>query len=649
MYYQPNEVVSNVYGQKKVISAHRLVKFFLISLITLIVTGFSTLHAENSTVFPDRVFAPYVDVLNWPTFSIENMYNQTGQKYYTLAFIVSGSDCQPSWGGVIAMEDDWYKDQIQFIRSVGGDVIISFGGANGTELALSCTNVEDLQAAYQSVIDRYNLTWVDFDIEGMALGHRASVDLRNKAIHGLQTANSDLKIAFCIPVLPQGLTADGLYILKNARDNGVRIDLVNVMAMDYGDVPAPAPEGQMGHYAITAAENTRTQALALGIDTQIGITPMIGQNDVISERFYIQDAIEVLNWANDPARQSWVSLLSFWSSNRDNGNCPEGPAQAKCSGIFQEDFEFAKIFLSFSEEGTGNYLPSISIENPADQTIFDEGDNITITANAYDQDGTISKVTFFLNGNEIAVDTVAPYTFNLINMETGIYELIAEATDNTNGTKKSIPVQIFVGYVCTAPQWLSSTIYTANDEVSYNGHKWEAKWWTKDAEPGTTGQWGVWNDLGVCESSSSNIPPEITITSPTSNATFNEGDNLTITANSIDQDGSVKQVEFFDGNISLGIDNLAPYNLIVTDLHKGIHSLTAISTDNEGASSTASVIEIIVGNVCVIPKWSASTIYVGDDEVSHNGHRWKAKWWTRNNEPGTTGKWGVWLDMDICQ
>ena len=34
--------------------------------------------------------------------------------------------------------------------------------------------------------------------------------------------------------------------------------------------------------------------------------------------------------------------------------------------------------------------------------------------------------------------------------------------------------------------------------VSHNGHKWTAKWWTKGEEPGTTGQWGVWRDDGVC-------------------------------------------------------------------------------------------------------------------------------------------------------
>ena len=621
---------------------------FFITLI-LLVSGLFPANAEDKSTFPERIFAPYVDVLAWPTFSIEDMYHQTGQKYYTLAFVLSGGNCQPSWGGVIAMEDDWYKDQIQFIRSVGGDVIISFGGANGTELALSCTNVEALQAAYQSVIDRYQLKWVDFDIEGFAVAHRASIDLRNKAIQRLQVANPDLKIAFCLPVLPQGLTADGLYVLENAKNNGVRVDLVNVMAMDFGDSPAPNPEGQMGQYAINAAENTRAQVLGLGIDAQIGVTPMIGQNDTVTERFYVEDAIELLNWAQDPARQSWFTLLSMWSSNRDNNNCPGAPAQAHCSGITQEDFEFTKTFFQFSGEGSGNFLPSVSIMSPINESIFDEGDDLIITANAHDNDGTISEVAFFLNGNLISTDTLFPYTANLTNMDTGIHELTVMATDNNSGTRTSTSVRIFVGFVCSLPQWSSTAIYLAGDEVSYNGNKWEAKWWTRNTIPGSTGLWGVWKDLDVC-GPSVNTPPNVTITSPSTGAVFNDGDNITITASASDNDGTIAQVELSLNGAITDVDTNFPYSFTLTGLDAGIHNIFTVATDNDGGTCTSQNIQITVegNNTCSAPQWNPSNIYTASDKVSHNGKKWQAKWWTRNNEPGTTGQWGVWLDLGIC-
>jgi hexosaminidase len=51
---------------------------------------------------------------------------------------------------------------------------------------------------------------------------------------------------------------------------------------------------------------------------------------------------------------------------------------------------------------------------------------------------------------------------------------------------------------CTQPAWERDKVYTGGNVVSHNGHKWTAQWWTRGEEPGTTGQWGVWRDGGVC-------------------------------------------------------------------------------------------------------------------------------------------------------
>ncbi|MCJ0872177.1 glycosyl hydrolase family 18 protein [Streptomyces sp. AP-93] len=48
------------------------------------------------------------------------------------------------------------------------------------------------------------------------------------------------------------------------------------------------------------------------------------------------------------------------------------------------------------------------------------------------------------------------------------------------------------------------------------------------------------------------------------------------------------------------------------------------------------------------PAYVAGTIYTGGNEVSHNGRKWKAQWWTQNEVPGTTGEWGVWKDLGAC-
>jgi rare lipoprotein A len=50
---------------------------------------------------------------------------------------------------------------------------------------------------------------------------------------------------------------------------------------------------------------------------------------------------------------------------------------------------------------------------------------------------------------------------------------------------------------CDTP-WSSSAVYVQGDTVSEGGHNWQAKWWTSGEQPGTTGDSGVWQDLGAC-------------------------------------------------------------------------------------------------------------------------------------------------------
>ncbi|KAK9687388.1 Chitinase 2, partial [Basidiobolus ranarum] len=47
--------------------------------------------------------------------------------------------------------------------------------------------------------------------------------------------------------------------------------------------------------------------------------------------------------------------------------------------------------------------------------------------------------------------------------------------------------------------WSSGAVYVGGDKVSYNGHLWQAKWWTQNDVPGLNQQ-DVWKDLGACNS-----------------------------------------------------------------------------------------------------------------------------------------------------
>jgi hypothetical protein len=155
-----------------------------------------------------------------------------------LAFVV-GSSQGFGWQGTGTIADDMLSNgttiqsQVKAIQAAGGHVTVSFGGANGQEAAFTAPSAAALQAEYQSVIDRYHIDSIDFDIEGVAVADQHSITLRDQALVGLEAANPNLKVSFTLPVLPTGLDPNGI-VLQSAKRDGVRVDLVNIMAMDYG-------------------------------------------------------------------------------------------------------------------------------------------------------------------------------------------------------------------------------------------------------------------------------------------------------------------------------------------------------------------------------------------------------------------------------
>lgn len=294
----------------------------------------------------DQVFAPYIDMSLSTSQDLLAIAKNSGVLDFTLAFMLSSGTDQVGWQGTGTIENDtlWngttMLSQIEAIQAAGGNITISFGGANGQEAALTATSAAKLTAEYQSVIDRYHVNSLDFDIEGAAVTNRAANHLRDQALVALDQANPDLTISFTLPVLPTGLTQDGINLLKQAAADGVHIDVVNIMAMDYG---ASVDSGDMGKDAISAAIATLAQLKEIGIDAKLGITPMIGINDVSSEVFTLQDAQELLDYADGNPE---IARLAMWSLGRDNGSTV-GVVSPLGSGVEQTAYEFSHIFGNF--------------------------------------------------------------------------------------------------------------------------------------------------------------------------------------------------------------------------------------------------------------------------------------------------------------
>ncbi len=303
-------------------------------------TGPTRTATRTSTNVPppppgSKIFAPYIDVSPGSGSAIMQLANNgSGNKHYTLAFIL-GYGCRASWFGAYTLdtaEAAALGTRINELRAAGGDVIIAFGGAAAPELANVCSDVNSLAAQYQAVVNMYHPYAIDLDIEDFS---PTAIDLRNKALK-LVTGT---RIHYTLGVLPSGFTQAQMDVLNNARTNGTRVDLVNIMAMDYYQNTA-----DMGQAAINAAQASRSWLNSNGFSsTQLGITPMIGTNDS-RETFTLANAQALVNWSNS----NGIALLAFWSVGRDNGGCPNGSVSASCSGIAQSNFQFSSIFHGFA-------------------------------------------------------------------------------------------------------------------------------------------------------------------------------------------------------------------------------------------------------------------------------------------------------------
>jgi hypothetical protein len=88
--------------------------------------------------------------------------------------------------------------------------------------------------------------------------------------------------------------------------------------------------------------------------------------------------------------------------------------------------------------------------------------------------------------------------------------------------------------------------------------------------------------------------PTIGLTAPADGATFTAPSSITLEADPSDPDGSIATVTFFAGDTQLGEDTDAPFARTWSDPAPGTYSLTARATDNDGLTTTSSVVSITV-------------------------------------------------------
>src|SRR5438309_1769518 len=93
-----------------------------------------------------------------------------------------------------------------------------------------------------------------------------------------------------------------------------------------------------------------------------------------------------------------------------------------------------------------------------------------------------------------------------------------------------------------------------------------------------------------------NGPPTVGLTAPADGANYLAPATIAFTATASDPDGSVTQVSFYAGSTLLATDTGTPYTFTWSNVPVGNYSLTAVATDNSGASTTSGAVVVHVVN-----------------------------------------------------
>jgi hypothetical protein len=210
----------------------------------------------------------------------------------------------------------------------------------------------------------------------------------------------------------------------------------------------------------------------------------------------------------------------------------------KDSAIYFDDLSVINKNL-FSEIDTTP--PHVTITSPSDSAVFFIMQNLDIITLVSDAESNIDSAEFFVNQTKIGADKVAPYKIEWAFLNEGTYGLAAVATNNIG---------------------LSDT-----SEVV----------WVKIKAP---------------------VAPAIIITNPGERDCIQVNETVTLSADASDEDGYVSSVRFsVNGNV-LVTETEPPFEFEWQPSDTGMFFITALATDNDGITASASV-NLTIGNNCM--------------------------------------------------
>ena len=462
----------------------------------LISAGTSAADARSDAA---PVYEPYVDVTQTPIYPFQLPSANPVAGVY-LAFIVSdpSQPCTPSWGAYYTLEQAEQSLDLDArtaqLRKQGGSVMVSYGGRDNSELAVGCTDPSKLLQAYMAPIERYHASAIDLDLEGQTLANTAANARRAQAIAAVQrrmaARHAPLAVWVTLPVTRAGLTGEGIAAVQSMLAAHVELAGVNAMTMDFGPDEGAARDmvGTIEHalYATHAQVQSlwRKAGLASGAAAawgHVGVTVMLGVNDVTDQRFTTDDAHELATFVNAHG----IPRVSAWSLNRDSecgGTFPQtGVSSNTCSGVLQTSLQFTRIFGSLKGTKTARPQSEASVSTaprPEPAATDDPADSpypIWRSTAAYGSgykvvwEGEIYEASWWTQGT--------PPGSAAADSPNGPWQLIGPVPAGSHAPKL---VLLTSG---TPPVWSASAVYHQGEKVSFAGQPYEARWYTHGEQP----------------------------------------------------------------------------------------------------------------------------------------------------------------------
>jgi hypothetical protein len=99
---------------------------------------------------------------------------------------------------------------------------------------------------------------------------------------------------------------------------------------------------------------------------------------------------------------------------------------------------------------------------------------------------------------------------------------------------------------------------------------------------------------GAAPPATPNVPPTVSVTTPAPASQFVAPASIAVSADAHDSDGTVQRVDFYAGATPIGSATASPFAITWSNVAAGSYMVTAVATDNRGATSTSAAVSVTV-------------------------------------------------------